>query len=122
MNLSEYFENISGTGVLGTTNKEGLVNMAIYARPHVIEEDKCVFIMTDKTSRQNLLENPNAAYLFKEEADYQGVRFNLKKIKESEDRETIHQFLRRAQSTSPYEGEKTLFAVYFSISNIRPLI
>jgi len=36
MTLNEYFENTTGMGVLATADRDGLVNAAMYARPHVI--------------------------------------------------------------------------------------
>ena len=33
MNLADYFEKVKGTGVLGTADSEGKVDLAIYARP-----------------------------------------------------------------------------------------
>ena len=38
MNLSDYFENTTGTGVLATADSNGNVDVAIYARPHVIDK------------------------------------------------------------------------------------
>ena len=36
--LSEYFENAKGTGVLATTDMSGQVNQAIYAKPLFLEK------------------------------------------------------------------------------------
>ena len=38
MNLKEYFENTKGTGVLATSDRQGKVNAAIFARPHILED------------------------------------------------------------------------------------
>ncbi len=37
MNLNELFQQ-QGLGVMATTSKDGCVNTAVYARPHVIDE------------------------------------------------------------------------------------
>ena len=40
MNLHDYFENTTGTGVLATADSSGNVNAAIYARPHVMDDPR----------------------------------------------------------------------------------
>ena len=39
MKLSEYFEHVRGIGVLATADAQGKVNVAVYARPHFLDED-----------------------------------------------------------------------------------
>ena len=48
MTLYDYFENTSGTGVLATANSNGNVDIAIYARPHVIDENTVALIMNER--------------------------------------------------------------------------
>ena len=36
--LKEYFDKAKGYGVLATADAAGKVNMAVYARPHVLDE------------------------------------------------------------------------------------
>ena len=38
MELSRYFEQAKGIGVLATADAQGKVNSAIYARPHFLDE------------------------------------------------------------------------------------
>jgi hypothetical protein len=38
MDLKDYFEKTSGLGVLATADSNGLVDMAVYARPNVMED------------------------------------------------------------------------------------
>ena len=38
MNLSDYFDNTKGCGVLATADSAGKVNAAVYARPHFFDE------------------------------------------------------------------------------------
>ena len=65
----DYFENVRGTGVLSTSDGNGRVNSALYARPHVFDDDTVGFIMADRLSRANLHSNPHASYLFLEEGE-----------------------------------------------------
>ena len=82
MNLSDYFENTQGLGILATANEDGMVDLAIYAKPHVIDETTITFIMRERMSRQNLKSNPQAAYMFVEQGkEYAGKRLYLTRIR-----------------------------------------
>ena len=61
MNLSGYFENTEGTGILATADSNGNVDIALYARPHAIDEQTVAFIMNEHLSYKNLTSNPKAA-------------------------------------------------------------
>ena len=80
MNLKDYFEKTTGTGVLATADAEGRVDAAIYARPHMLEDGTFAFIMLDRLTHKNLQSNPYATFLFMEKGEgYKGVRLFLKK-------------------------------------------
>ena len=64
MSLSEYFENTEGFGVLATADKDGRVDAAVYARPHILEDGTVAMIMRDRLTHHNLQSNPHATYLF----------------------------------------------------------
>jgi len=122
MSLSEYFDNAEGTGVLATADSTGNVDVAIYARPHVIDEDTVAFIMNERLSYQNVTANPKAAYLFKEDAPgYKGKRLYLTMTKEESDKEVIDQVRRRC-SVKCDEGEANKHLVYFNVEKTRELI
>ena len=76
MKISEYFKTAKGTGVLATADGTGKVNVAVYAIPHVMDEETIAFIMTDRLTHTNLQSNPSAAYVFMEEEEkkYKGKR------------------------------------------------
>lgn len=83
MQLEEYFRTIQGVGVLATANRDGEVDAAIFAPPHVLEDGSIAFIMRDRLTHKNLQSNPSAHYLFMENGGYfRGIRLFLKKIKE----------------------------------------
>jgi hypothetical protein len=125
MKLSEYFENAKGVGVLATADADGKVNVAVYARPHFLDnedETTIAFIMGDRLSHDNVQASPNAAYLFIEEGEgYQGKRLSLTKTGEETDPEKI-QAIRRRKLPEECEEEKTRYLVYFRIAAVRPLI
>ena len=62
MNLTEYFENTKGTGVLATADREGNVDVAVYARPHCINQATLAFIMNERLSYKNLTKHQNSLY------------------------------------------------------------
>ena len=124
MKLSEYFTNATGVGVLATADANGKVNVAIYARPHFLDEEDdgaCTFIMSDRVSHDNVKANPHAAYLFVEEGgEYVGKRLTLTMVREETDVEKIQAIRRRAVPPISEEGMKHL--VHFRIDAVRPLI
>jgi len=123
MSLQEYFESTKGLGVLATSDSEGNVDVAVYARPHVMEDGSLAMIMRDRLSHKNLQSNPKAAYLFKEEgAGYKGKRFFLKKIKEEQDSERIKELRRRTYPDDDTIHAESKFLVFFSVEKELPLI
>ena len=62
MSLKEFFENTKGTGILATADSSGNVDIALYAKPFVIDEKTIAFIMLNKLSYANIQSNPKAAY------------------------------------------------------------
>ena len=123
MRLSEYFENNRGRSVLATADAKGMVDLAIYSKPHIIDEETVAFVMLDHLSHANLKTNPHAAFLFVEEGEkYTGKRLFLTKIKEEHNEEVIEKF-RRKKSRCPADDEKKKrFLVYFHIDRILPLV
>lgn len=119
MNMKEYFENAAGIGVLATADSEGKVDVAIYARPHVMDEETIAFIMPDRLTHHNLQSNPHAAYLFKEEGPkYVGKRLFLTKVKEEKDTELLNS-LRRKSYGEDREGR---YLVYFKVDKVLPVV
>jgi hypothetical protein len=124
MKISEYFEKKKGRGVIATAGPEGKVGVAVYARPHFIDEKTVAFIMADRLMHKNVQSNPHAAYLFLESGDrYVGKRLYLTKIKEEEDRALIDK-IRRKESCPVYDKyrDKIRYLVYFHVDKVLPLI
>ena len=120
MNLHEYFENTKGTGVLATSDSDGKVDAAVYARPHVMEDGTLAMIMRDRLTHHNLQSNSHAAYLFREDGrGYRGKRLFLTKIREEQDTELLNS-LRRREYTDTKEEAK--FLVFFKVDKELPLI
>ena len=124
MELREYFEGTTGRGVLATADKDGDVDVAVYSRPHFMDDGTIAFIMADRLSHKNLKSNPHAAYLFMEASEkYVGKRLFLTKVREEKDSELIPKLRRRKGYALPEEDkDKPLFLVYFRIDKVLPLI
>jgi hypothetical protein len=124
MELRKYFETVKGTGILGTSDAGGNVNMAVYGRPHFMEDGTVAFIMQERLSHANLQSNPRAAYLFVEEgAKREGKRLTLEKVREEDDPEAIAK-VRRPHPVREADGEaaKKRFLVFFKVTGERPLV
>jgi hypothetical protein len=122
MSLANYFENVKGIGILGTSDPEGKVDLAIYARPQVIDEETVAFIMGDHRSHDNVAANPHAAYLFLEDTEgYNGLRMHLTKTLEETDRQKIEALRRRSRTAEDF-GAPDGFLVQFKVDEVRPLV
>ena len=127
MSLSEYFENVEGIGILSTADAEGKVDSAIYARPHVVDEDTVAFIMADHLSHSNIESNPHAAYLFLERGQdtgaggYNGLRLYLTKTGEQTDRRKIDAMRRKERKGDDLLSTKR-FLVHFKVDQARRLV
>jgi hypothetical protein len=121
MELNEYFESTKGRGVLATADKNGQVNIALFARPYFVDEHTVTFIMTERLTHANLKSNPWASYLFNEEEwKYQGKRLYLKKVKEEEDPDLVDRICRKCDYSQYETGNR--YVVYFNIEKVLPLM
>jgi hypothetical protein len=122
MTLDDYFEKTRGVGILATADAEGKVNAALYGRPHVLDDRTIALIAGDRLTHANLLVNPSAVYLFKEEGAYRGKRLYLTKIREEKDSPLIEALRRRKVATrEDHTGNESKFLIYFTIDQVRPL-
>ncbi len=123
MSLTDYFETAEGTGILATADSEGNVDIAIYARPHITDDETIVLVMSDKLSHTNLQTNPKASYMFIEKSKgYRGKRVYLQKIREENDAELVQSIRRRKRYDEEGETLSGSSAVYFKVNKIRPLV
>jgi hypothetical protein len=122
LNLKEYFEKVKGTGVLATADGGGLVDTAIYAKPHIMDKETVTFIMAERLTHHNLQTNNRAAYLFKEEGTgYKGIRLFLTKLKEEKDSELLYSIRSKRYAGGKEEG-KPRFLVFFKVDKMLPLV
>jgi hypothetical protein len=122
MDYREYFRDVKGRGILATADQDGLVDVAVYAKPHLMEDDTIAFIMRDRLTHHNVQSNNHAAYLFMEEgAGYKGIRLFLTKVREEQDTDLLYS-LRSKRYPQKKEEEKALFLVFFKVDKVLPLI
>ena len=121
MSLGENIDKAKGYGVLATSDGTGKVNIAVYARPHIMDDQTVAFIMAERLTHENLKVNPWAAYLFIEKGEgWTGKRLYLKKVKEEQNDQLIGEICRRCDY-SRYDV-KNRHIVYFSVEKVLPLI
>jgi len=123
MSLSEYFENVEGLGILATADSEGAIDLALYAKPHVIDETTLAFIMQERLSHQNLKSNPHAAYMFVEQGGgYAGKRLALTKIREETNTSVVEMFRKKQPVICAAGDDSNKYLVHFQVDEIRPLV
>jgi hypothetical protein len=122
MDLKKYFRKVEGSGYLATSGADGQVNIAVYSRPHVIEDGTLAFGMTEHHTHANVNENPKACYAFKEEG-YRGYRIYLEKVREETGGHLLDEIRTRVDDiVSLGTGEQIKYVVYFQVLKIRPLV
>ena len=121
MDLKTYFSQHKGAGILATADASGKVDVAVYARPHVKDDETIAFIMRDRLSHQNLQSNPHAAYIILEEGPgHQGKRLYLTRVSEETDPEMIDALRRR--STPDKHPDENKFLVSFRVDQVLPAV
>ena len=122
MDWKAYFENTGGKGFMATAGKSGEVDIAVYSRPHVMEDGTLAFGMTDRLTHANLQENPYAVYAFNERG-FEGVRLYLEKVKEETEGSLLEEIQKRADEiVCPGTGDQIKYVVYFRVTKDLPLV
>ena len=123
MSLKDYFENIRGFGILATADSDGMVDLAVYAKPHVVDDTTIAFVMQGRLSHQNLKSNPNAAYMFVEKGEgYAGKRLYLIKAGEETNTSLIEEFRKKQPEICARGDDSSKYLVFFRVSDVWPLV
>jgi hypothetical protein len=123
MNLSDYFDKVQGLGILATSDSDGMVDLAIYAKPHVIDQTTVAFVMRERLSHENLKSNPQAAYMFVEQGEgYAGKRLYLTKIREETNTSVVEMFRKKQPDICAADDDSNKYLVHFQVDDIRPLV
>ena len=122
MELKEYFESKKGRGIMATADREGKVDLAVYSKPHFMDDGTIAFIMADRLTHHNLQSNKHAAYMFMEEGSgYNGIRLFMTKLREEQDSDLLYSIRSKKYPSHKEEG-KTRFLVFFKIEKELPLL
>jgi len=122
MNIGEVLKP-GGRGVIGTASKAGVVNMAVYAVPHVVDNDTVAWGMTDGRTWNNVRENPNASYAyFAPGGGFRGARLTLSLSRTEDSGEMLAKIRERTAYTSPGNPEAVRHVAYFKVVETRPLV
>ena len=119
MNLTEYFKSVKGIGILATSDSSGNVDIAMYQKPDVLDEQTIVLTMLQRQSYANMQSNPKAALLFIEEGKLAGKRLYLKMVDEKTEPERIKRLKQSHPTIFSPAGNRHM--VTFHIEEIREL-
>lgn len=123
MLLKDYFRQHKGAGVLSTADANGVVNAAIYAKPHVADDGRVAFLMRERKSWQNINENPSSHYLFLEDGTpFAGIRMLLLKVDEEFDEELIRTMTRGWLTPEEDADLGPKHLVFFEIEKVKVLV
>ena len=123
MDLAEYFEQTDGLGVLATCDPERGVDIAIYSKPVVIDNQTIALVMQQRASHKNLRKNLHAAYLFHEQGPgHQGLRLYLTMLREEKNQSLIEALHRKQPCMYPAGDDSEKFLVFFRVEHARSLV
>lgn len=123
MKLAELFPE-GGRGVIGTANAQGVVNMAVFATPHIIDDETLAWGVGEGRSYQNLKENGNASYLYLAPTrGFNGWRLTLALKEMSDAGALLEEIKHNAEQMSGSQAAMIIKHVaYFKVVEVRPLI
>lgn len=121
MELKEYFSGVKGSGILSTADDKGIVNAAVYATPHSMEDGLLGFIMREHKTHENIGLNPHACFLFIEAGKMEGKRIYLTKVKEEKNSELLFSLRRRGKHAECTKAGD-LHLVFFKVDKVLPLV
>jgi len=123
MDLAEYFEQNDGIGILATCDPDSNVDVALYARPAVLDENTIAFVMKERLSYKNLKANPHAAYLFlAKAAGYQGIRLHLTMVRQEKNQSLIAAIRKKQPCIYPEKDDSAKHLVFFQVDRVRPIV
>ena len=112
-----------GRGVIGTASKAGVVNMAVYAVPQIVDDETVAWGMTDGRTWNNVRENPNASYTYFAPGEgFRGARLALTLSRTEDSGGMLAKIRERTGESSPGDPEAVKHVAYFKVVETRPLV
>ncbi|HSW63200.1 MAG TPA: hypothetical protein VLH56_07820 [Dissulfurispiraceae bacterium] len=123
MNMRDIFAH-DGFGVFSTSGRDGSVNAAVYARPHVVDAATVAWGMTDGRTLTNIRDNPHASYIFRLGSHgYSGARLSLKLLHIEDEGQMLATVREKTASiVSPAAAQAVRHVAYFAVIEIRSLV
>ena len=123
MKLAELFPE-GGRGIIGTADANGVVNMAVFAVPHVVDEETLAWGFTEGRSLVNLRANPHASYLYLAPSrGYSGWRLTLTLQSVTGEGELLAAIKEGAsKAAGNLAGAAVKQVAYFKVDEVRPLM
>jgi len=105
---------------MASADATGKTNIAIYARPRVLDDGRVALLLANRLTLSNLRSNPHAAYLFIENGPgYRGIRLYLEVVGEERAPEKVRAMLRNPMHKRAGED---LTVVYFKVERVLSLV
>ncbi len=121
MNWKDYFNENNGDGYLATADDSGVVNIAPYFRPEVLDDGDLAFGMSDSRTYTNVSASGHATFAFNE-GGFKGVRLYLEKSGETDAGLVLEKLKARADAeVLPGTGDYLKHVVVFKIARFEPL-
>ena len=124
--LMEYFNKQPRLGTLSTADKEGMVNVAYFGSPRMVDEKTVFMGLGNNHTFANLQDNPNAVYMIMEPGyslpEWKGVRVYLKMTECETSGERLDQIRALIAEKGGEKAAKMIYAaVTYEVQEIRPL-
>lgn len=125
--LMEYFNRQPRLGVLGTSNKDGIVDVAVMGSPQMVDEKTVIAAFARGRTFANLQENPNAVYMIMDQGsgilDWKGVRVYLVMTEYITSGPQLDSYKSQVAAViGEQAAEMIQVLVTFVITEIRPLV
>ena len=122
MNIEDVLKP-GGRGVIGTASKAGVVNMAVYSVPHIVDDETVAWGMTDGRTWDNVRENPNASYTYFAPGEgFRGARLTLSLSRTEDSGEMLAKIRELTGASCPGNPQTLTHVAYFKVVETRPLV
>jgi hypothetical protein len=125
--LMEYFNKQPRLSVLGTSSKNGIVDVAVMGSPQMVDEKTITAAFASGRTFANLKENPNAAFIIMEPGlgvlDWKGIRVYVRMKEYVTSGPQLDAFkIETAQIVGEQAADMIKVLVTFEVTEVRPLI
>ena len=122
MNIGDVLKP-GGRGVIGTASKAGVVNMAVYAVPHIVDDETVAWGMTEGRTWNNVRENPNASYTYFAPGEgFHGARLMLLLSRTEDSGKMLAKIRDLTAASSLGNPQAVRHVAYFKVVETRPLV